>query len=250
MSSFADFASGQPGFYRKTAVDQILAFAWFAEANLGRSVFDGAYMRQCFKDAAIEPPNMSVYLPRLVAKRPPQLIREKGGYRLDRAVKRTLDSRLGGNPTTAAVTKALLDLPSKIPDIAEKEFLTESLNCYRVRAFRASIIMVWNLTYDHLTQWIFSEPARLASLNAAISGRYSKKGLVITKVEDLDGLKESEFIESARAAKLIDKNTFQILEEKLRRRNMAAHPSRVIITQHSADDMITDLVTNVVLKFN
>jgi hypothetical protein len=66
--------------------------------------------------------------------------------------------------------------------------------------------------------------------------------------EDADELKEAEFIEAARTANLLDKNTTQILKEKLSRRNMAAHPSRVSITQHSADDMITDLVTNVILK--
>jgi hypothetical protein len=34
---------------------------------------------------------------------------------------------------------------------------------------------------------------------------------------------------------------------KLERRNIAAHPSQVVIVQHQADDLITDLVNNVVL---
>lgn len=63
-------------------------------------------------------------------------------------------------------------------------------------------------------------------------------------------MKESEFVEAARTGNIIDKNTAQILREKLGRRNMAAHPSRVVITQHSADDMITDLVTNVIMKLS
>ncbi len=67
-------------------------------------------------------------------------------------------------------------------------------------------------------------------------------------LEDADALKESEVIEIARTGKLLDKNTTQILQDKLTRRNMAAHPSRVVITQHQADDAITDLVNNVVLK--
>ena len=32
----------------------------------------------------------------------------------------------------------------------------------------------------------------------------------------------------------------QFLKDKLNRRNMAAHPSRVTFNQHQADDMITD----------
>lgn len=249
MSDLRDFAASIPGFYRKTAVEQLVALAWFIEARQQRASFDGRYIKQCFREVGVEPPDTSVYLPRLAAKKPPQLMKEKGGYRLASGVRRTLDGRYGGDPTTAAVAKALVELPGRLPDAAEKEFLTEALNCYRVRAFRASIVMVWNLTYNHLVQWVFADPKRVQSLNMGIATKYSKKCLVVTKVEDLDALKESEFIEAGRAAKLFDKNTFQILEEKLRRRNMAAHPSRVVITQHSADEMITDLVANVVLKF-
>ncbi|MCG6114345.1 MAG: hypothetical protein MEQ84_04035 [Mesorhizobium sp.] len=250
MSSIADFAGSAPGFYRGTAVEQLLALAWFAEARQQRASFDSAYMRQCFKDAGLDPPDMSVYLPRLAAKKPPQLIKERGAYRLAGAVRRTLDIRLGGDPTVVAVAKSLTDLPSHVPDLAEREFLMEALNCYRVRAYRAAIIMAWNLTYDHLVRWVFADAGRLAGMNGGIKAKYQKKDLVLAKIEDADELKESEFIEAARAGKLLDKNTAQILREKLGRRNMAAHPSRVSITQHSADDMITDLVTNVILKLS
>jgi hypothetical protein len=57
-------------------------------------------------------------------------------------------------------------------------------------------------------------------------------------------------IEVSRTAKLISKNLTDILRDKLKRRNMAAHPSRVQITQAQADDLITDLVHNVVLALN
>lgn len=250
MNEVQDFAASVPGFYRKTAVDQLLLLAWFIEARQQKPLFDGTHMKRCFREVGLEAPDTSVYLPRLAAKKPPQLVREKGGYRLSSTLRRTFDNRLGGDPTTATVAKALTDLPGRVPNAAEKDFLTEALSCYRVRAFRATIVMVWNLAYDHLVHWVFADPTRVAALNAGITSKYPKKGLVLTKVEDLDALKESEFIEAARVGKLLDKNTTQILEEKLRRRNMAAHPSRVTITQHQADDMITDLVANVVLKFN
>ena len=38
------------------------------------------------------------------------------------------------------------------------------------------------------------------------------------------------------------------LSEKLGKRNMAAHPSLVVITQYQAEDVISDLVNNVILK--
>ena len=249
MNEIHDFAGSVPGFYRKTAVDQLIALAWFLEAREQRTFFDGTHMKQCFRDVGLEPPDMSVYLPRLVSKKPPQLIREKGGFRLAGALKRSLDVRFGGDPTVAAVAKALSDLPARIPSLPEKDFLTEALNCYRVRAFRATIIMVWNLTYDHVVRWVLADAGRLQALNTGIATKYPKKGVIVSQLQDLDDLKESEFIQAARVGKLLDKNVSQILEEKLRRRNMAAHPSRVTITQHQADDMITDLVANVVLRF-
>lgn len=237
-----------PGFYRQSAVDQLLMLAWLLEARLARPTFDGAAMRQCFKDASLDPPDMSVYLPRLASKKPPQLVKEKGRYRLAAPVRRALDTRLGEDPTVVAVAKSLSDLPAKMPDLAERQFLAEALNCYKVRAYRATVIMAWNLAYEHLVQWTFSDPARLGKMNSGLATKYPKKNFVISTREDAMDLKESEFIEAARTGGLLDKNMAQILREKLGRRNMAAHPSDVAITQHSADDMITDLVANVILK--
>lgn len=58
---------------------------------------------------------------------------------------------------------------------------------------------------------------------------------------------KSEVIEICRTAKLISKNICDILKEKLGRRNKAAHPTRISISQQQADDVVTDLVINVVL---
>lgn len=247
MSEIHDFAGSIPGFYRKSAVEQLLVLAWFAEARQQRVGFDGASMRQCFRDAGLDAPDMSIYLPRLAAKKPPQIIKERSGYRLAASVRRELDKRLGGDPTVVAVAKTLSDLPAKLPDLAERAFLTEALSCYKAKAFRASIVMTWNLAYDHLVRWLFADTTRLQSFNDGIKTKYPKKNLVLARIEDLDEMKESEVIEVFRVARLLDKNTAQILKDKLNRRNMAAHPSRVTFTQHQADDMITDLVANVIL---
>ena len=251
MSELRDFAASTEGFYRKSAVDQLLDMAWFLEVRQQRSCFDAVQMRQCFRDVGLDAPDMSVYLPRLAAKKPPQLIKEKGGgYRLSGALRRHLDKKYGDDPTVVAISQLLSSLPAKVPDLAERAFLSEALNCYRVKAYRAAIIMAWNLAYDHLVRWILADSGRLQSLNSGIAARYSKKGLVVAKVDDLDDLKESELIEACRTARLLDKNTVALLKEKLARRNTAAHPSRVTVTQHQADDVISDLVLNVILALS
>ncbi|HJS87088.1 MAG TPA: hypothetical protein VJ779_16650, partial [Acetobacteraceae bacterium] len=222
MSEIQDFAGSTAGFYRKTAVEQLLMLAWFVEARQQRTCFDGAYMRQCFREVGVDAPDMSVYLPRLASKKPAQLIKGQGGYRLSGVVRRDLDRRLGGDPAMATISHILSDLPSKVPDVAERAFLSEALNCYRVKAYRAAMIMVWNLAYDHLVRWAFADAGRLQSLNSGIATKYPKKSLVLAKLDDLDDLKESELIEAARTGRLLDKNTTQILKDKLARRNSVA----------------------------
>jgi hypothetical protein len=64
---------------------------------------------------------------------------------------------------------------------------------------------------------------------------------------ELGTLEESDIIDICRTGRLFPKNLADILREKLTRRNIAAHPSSVVVTQGQADDTITDLVNNVVL---
>ena len=72
--------------------------------------------------------------------------------------------------------------------------------------------------------------------------------LQIAKYDEfLDELKESQVIEICNAANLFNSNIFKILREKLDKRNIAAHPSTVVVVQSQADDVVTDLVNNVVL---
>jgi hypothetical protein len=136
-----------------------------------------------------------------------------------------------------------------VPDLAEQNFLAEAIKCYRVEAYRACVVMTWNLAYSHLLHWILKDAKRLASFNTAIARRYPKKGsLQIGKYDDFsEELKESEVIEICSNASLIGSNATKILREKLGKRNTAAHPSSVVVVQSQADDVVTDLVNNVVL---
>ena len=139
----------------------------------------------------------------------------------------------------------------KCRNLAEKTFLDEALKCYRVQAFRACIVMTWNLAYNHLLNWLLADSTRLSQFNAAISKRNSKKGtLVVSKYDDFEDLKEREVIDICNIANLFNSSVYKILIAKLDRRNMAAHPSSVVVVQAQADDVVTDLVNNVVLALN
>jgi hypothetical protein len=96
---------------------------------------------------------------------------------------------------------------------------------------------------------VFGDAIRLAAFNIAITVRFPKKaGFEVRKREDFEELKEWEIIDVLGTASLIGGGTKKILKEKLDRRNTAAHPSTVIVTEAQANDVITDLVHNVVLS--
>jgi hypothetical protein len=143
----------------------------------------------------------------------------------------------------------LADLPAMLGTAEEREFLAEALKCYRVTAYRSAIVMAWNLAFDHLLRWIVSDASRLAAFNQAIGLKYPKRisHQVSQQIESFEEFTEAEVIEVCRTARLLSKNVIEILREKLKRRNSAAHPSQVVITQLQADDAISDLINNVVL---
>ena len=247
MSGAGEFAESISGFYKKTAVDQLLLLGWFLESVEGKSPFTVASMRSALEQANVDLPNVKQYMDRQTSKKPPQLVKAGAGYRLSASVKRSMDTKIGGNPSVVAVSKLLSDLPSKVPSTAERDFLKEALNCYKVKAYRAAIVMVWNLAYDHLMEWLLDDQTRLDKFNAAIQKRFPKKQATISVRDDFEEFKESEIIAVCRTARLLGKNLVEILESKLKRRNTVAHPSTIVVTQAQADDAITDLVNNVVL---
>lgn len=229
--------------------EKIKLFAWHLHTHKGAETFGNAEIRNCFREIAAEPPDVTVYLPRMVQKG--DLLKSRQGYKLGGTVRRSMDAKYGAHPTVVAVSKLLADLPAKVPDLAERTFLSEALNCYRVGAYRAAIVMAWNLAFDHLLEWIFQNPSRLAAFNTAIPIRFPKSKLPpITVREHFEDAKEAEIIDIALTANLISKNLTEILRENLKRRNRAAHPSQVVIVQSQADDAITNLVNNVVLALS
>jgi hypothetical protein len=235
------------------AKEQIKLIAWWLHVHDGRELFGPAEVRACYARLHLdEPPALATYLTRMAEARPADLLKEKGKYKLARQARVDLDKKYGVHTSIVAVSKLLSELPDKIPNVNERAFLSEALKCYKVEAYRACIVMTWNLAYGHLLDWILREQTRLDRFNIAISKRYQKMTtLKITKYDEfLDGLKESQVIEICNTASLFNSNVFKILKEKLDKRNIAAHPSSVVVVQSQADDVVTDLINNVVLALS
>lgn len=247
-----EFVAIVPGFAALSHPDKILHFGWFLHKHKQKPTFAQADIRACYNEQHIHPPNLSETFMRLLARKPKVLLEEKGAYRLEHSMRQKLDEKYGEHETTIAVSALLRDLPGKIADEAQRIFLKEAITCYHHRAFRAAIIMAWNLTYDHMARWIIADVGRLAIFNAHIDARVGatskRAGTRIVKREDFEKLEEKEMIDIMGNASLLPSaNTKKILEMQLTRRNMVAHPSLIFADAPQADDAITSLVQNVVL---
>jgi hypothetical protein len=230
--------------------DQVRYLAWYLHSHAEKDRVVTGDIRSCFNDLHLDPPNISHYLTYLSEGKGRSFIRDKRGFRLEGKCRAKLNDLLLEHQSTVLVRSLLTDLASKIPDQDERLFLEEALRCYAIKAFRATVVMAWNLAFAHFRRVICSDSNKTDAFNSAITRKYPKKLLAVKSPEDFDELKEFEAIEIAQSAKLITKNVAEIMKDKLRRRNMAAHPSSVDISQAQADDVVTDLVNNVILKLS
>ena len=246
-----DFVSAVSGFATLGHPDKILHFGWYLHTHKDRAYFSQAEIRACYKEGHMEPPNLSETFTRLVSRKPRVMLLEKGAYKLEHSIRSKLDDKYGQHENTILVSQLLNELPGKIPDEAERLFLSEAIKCYRARAFRAAIVMAWNLTYSHLLHWVLADPTRLAAFQSTIITSVGPKlgaNLVIRRREDFEQLKESQVLNICGTAGLfVSQNTKKILSIQLDKRNLAAHPSLLVIGAPEAEDTISSLVQNVVL---
>lgn len=236
------------GFGEISHPEKIKVLGWYLHTHECKERFDAASIRRCYEILHFAPPNLGRDLDRLTSRRPKALIKDALGYRLEARVRATFDTQYGQSQTTISVTKLLADLPRQLPSIEDREFLAEAVACYRARAFRACVVMAWNLAFDHLARWILADAKRLATFNTSIAKRYPKKTLTVQIPDDFEDMKESEVIEVLNSSGLVAHGVIKILNKELARRNSAAHPSSIQITQHQAEDALSDLVLNVILK--
>lgn len=200
----------------------------------------------CFDEVHIERPvNIALILSRLCQKSPPRLIKDVKGFRLHQAARKDLSARLPQRATSVATTMLLNDLLARVTDPAQRMFLTETLSCFKHHAYRAAVIMAWNLAFSDLLDRIMTK--HLAAFNTAGAASHHQKKPITDRV-DFEKLKESEVIKIAATAGILGKESVKKLEEKLGKRNTAAHPSSVVVSVATAEEFIFDLVENIVLR--
>lgn len=252
-SDLNTFLDSVEGFFDLKSSEQIDYFVYYITVEKDQSTTQATAIRDCFLKADISPySNISQYLSNNVRskdKNPPKFLRIKDGYQLHRALRALLEGKITKKKIKAKVSNDLRLLLGHISNPIENEFLKEAINCFEISAYRAAIVMVWNLTIDHLYEYILKYEQ--SNFNLALAKNTDKRikiSTVNTK-DDFGEIPEGKFIEFCRSANIISNDIRKILDTKLGIRNSYAHPSNIKVIESKATEFIEDLVNNVVLKY-
>jgi hypothetical protein len=242
-----EFIGSIDGFLGWQHVDKIKLFAWFLHAHRQMRRVSGTDIRDCFKDTGIAPPtSISPFLNDLTKRKPPLLLRDSGGFYLERTLHEEFNAKYGQRAITVEVHKTLRELPARLPDLAEREYVEEALRCIQATAYRAAIVMCWNVAYDHLCAQILKN--HLSAFNAKMAAMFPKEKTVVAAREDFYEFNEARVLEVCRADGITDKNVHGILDASLKTRNRAGHASGSTFKQPQAENYILELLNNAVLK--
>ena len=227
---------------------QVDYFAYFLTAGVDDSSFTAKQIKDCYSSLSLKPyARAAVYLSESVGNKKGRYVKSSTGYRLERSVKDAIKGITDNEPKKIQVSNDLKALALKLSDPHEKAFLDEAIRCYQVEAFRATIVMVWTLTIEHVRKYVYKR--KLSAFNAAVLAHSDKKMKQVVNYDDFADFQESRFIELLRSAGIISNDVRKILDDKLGIRNSAGHPSRITFSGHKTTEFALDLIDNVLLKY-
>ena len=226
-------------------------FVYFVTIELGESAATARLINDCFTHCELKVPGgTSARLWEGLKTRPPRYVKVNDGYRLQRHARDALSEKLGAHSKAVRTEASLRKLEQSVPEgAAAKEFLEETIDCFEIGASRATIVMAWILTMNHLYEYVLAH--KQTDFNAALSKSADKRIRIgaVSSVDDFSDIPDVKFIELCRSSKIISNDVRKILDEKLGTRNSAAHPSGVRIGDTKVIDFVEDLVSNVILKY-
>jgi hypothetical protein len=237
-----DIVHGVEGFDKLPHADKLRLFAWAFHAE-GKESVKPSDFAACYDLLHLQQP---VNLHRAVQALHEQgdLLKAGAGLKLSKAVRDRHEAKHGSRPVSVQLHGILASLPDKLTSANQREYLDEAVACAKHGAWRASIVMSWNLAYDHVCQVVM---ARLPEFNAGFVKALPRKAEAISQRSELQDLKESEVIKVCRTADIIDKTQGKCLDRNLGIRNDAAHPSGATFNQPKAEAFILDVVQTIVL---
>ena len=244
-----DFLENITDFDDLTKKEQVKLIAFFHCVENKKQHFTANDIKKEFEsNSLLTPSNISAEITRLKKSKPIILIETKEGFSFHRTAKKELGETFLGTTHKRDVSNSLRDLISELNGDEQKNYLEEAISCFEIKSFRASIIMTWLLAIDVIYEFVLLTK-NLSAFNSAIQTHGKYKKITVVSKDDFSNIKESDFIELLRVAKLITNDTRKILDEKLGVRNSCAHPNSMKILDYKAIGFIQDLVINIIKKY-
>jgi len=225
-------------------------FVYFLTVELGKPSATPKLVNECFQSCdLVAPAGTAARLSDGLKTKPPKYIKSDGGYKLYRHNREQISKKLGAEITVTQTSAVLRGLESNLSEGPSKDFLSETINCFEVGANRATVLMAWIHTIDHLYSHILKH--KLHEFNEVLAKNTNKRVKIKNVVErdDFNEIHEGNFLELCRTANIISKDVRKILDQKLGTRNSCAHPSGVVIGNAKVVDFVEDLMVNVVMKY-
>jgi len=250
INSLSEFVLKISDFQHLKNSEMIDYFAYYLVRFKTFETFKSKDIGDCFTELNIPPySNIPKYLSDNSVKKKGQQKFIKNNkittYKISRQTFSELEKNVNLDVPTIIVNNAMRSLVDKLQKKSERDYLEEAIRTFEVEAYRASIIMVWLLTIDHIYEYILAN--KLTDFIAALRRANINKS--IHSKDDFGDIKESQFIEVCRSAGIISNDVRKILDTKLGIRNSFAHPSTIILPKSKALEFIDDLVENVILKY-
>jgi hypothetical protein len=250
--TLASFLLSLPNF-KALGPRSLILLVGYHMLQVGQTNFSRIALEAAFAAGGVPPPRrLASRLTQLSNTKQSPLLKVVGHrYALSLFGQKEIQEYLEAIPGSAAPRTSLVALTAlvgKISGDAEQKFLAEAIACLTVEAKRATTVMTWLMTIDHLQRYVIAH--KLAEFNLAWAARGDCRGRHIASQDDFLEVKdESSFIEILRSATIITKDVRKILDEKLGFRNTCAHPNDIVIPESKVLAAIEDLIYNVILKY-
>lgn len=254
-----EFLSQFPNHREFSRKSKILIFAFYLRRHRGQAEFGTTDIRTCFEEAMLRiPSDLSGLLRTLSTGRESPLIRGRttGRYALSIHGQSEVQSILPPSEPTESGLSSFLEAAVpylrktivKVQDDTRREFLAEAIACLAVEARRATIVMTWLATLDHLFEYVLTH--KITDFNSALTRRTDRLSkLNVSNRDDFLEMKDSVFIEVCRSARIITNDVRRLMDEKLGIRNSCAHPGTFQVGDSKVVSYIEDLVENVIAKY-
>lgn len=138
--------------------------------------------------------------------------------------------------------EAILD---KIQNLDERDYLRESISCFKVGALRAGVIFIWSATVRNLHNKCVLKGFKEIN-NALHKINPSQKPL--KKLEDFETIKDKTVIDIANKIGILSKHEKSELEKHLDLRNYCGHPSEYYPEIAKIKAYLEDLINIVLIK--